>query len=179
MAGENRKCAIELLGHDEARESVGHGHGSQREQQLSAQTRDFGPSAGRANGEDNLLRALVAAFAEPCGKTFRSHLAATAIEQYSDGGRASFEALQPIEQRLLGAESFGLAMRECGTAAQISCGERFEFIPRGGARADVRQCEVHGGRISHRGGECTGFDAWGRLRPGVGVCLLKALELWD
>jgi hypothetical protein len=39
MAGENCECAVELLGHDEARKSMGHGHRSEREQQLGAQAR--------------------------------------------------------------------------------------------------------------------------------------------
>jgi len=156
MAGENRKCAVELLCHYEARKSVGHGHRPQREQQLCAKTRGFGPSAGGADGENNLLRALVAPFAEPRGKTLGTHLAATAIEQHSHSRRAPFEALQPIEQRLLGAEGLGLAMRKGGAAVQINGGERVEFVLRAGARADMREGKVHGeqntppGRTLHR-----------------------------
>jgi hypothetical protein len=34
VAGEDCECAVELLGHYEARKSVGHSHGPERKQQL-------------------------------------------------------------------------------------------------------------------------------------------------
>ena len=68
VASENCKCPVELFGDDEAGQGVGQRHGSQRELQMSPFKSGRGPSAGRTDGEDDVLGALVAARAQPGGE---------------------------------------------------------------------------------------------------------------
>ncbi len=104
---ENCTCAVELLGEDEARESVSEREGPQREKQGGAGAGLFGPAIGRPNGEDYVLRALIATVVEPGGEAFGSELATAAIKKNRDGWRPGALLVEPLEKRGFGFEGLG------------------------------------------------------------------------
>lgn len=128
MPGQDGPCAVDLLGEDEAGESMGHGHGAQRKQQARAAARFRRPSIGRANGEDQVLRAFVASRAQPGGESFRIQGAAAAVEQHGDGRRSSSLAREPGEQSFLAAERLRLAARVAGATLEIHLDQHIEMI---------------------------------------------------
>jgi hypothetical protein len=71
VAGENCARAVELLGHDEAGESVSESEAPQREQEAGTGACLLGPAVSGANGKDDVLRAFIAVCAEPGGEGFR------------------------------------------------------------------------------------------------------------
>lgn len=81
MSGQDGAGTVKLLGEDEAREGVSQGKWSKGEQKLSPGGSAARPSAGRPDGKDDVLSALIAALGEPGGESFRSHLAPTAVEK--------------------------------------------------------------------------------------------------
>ena len=104
--------AVELFGEDEAGEFVGHCDGAEREQQIGLGPGLFRPSVGGADGEDDVLDALIPAGAEPGGELGGAELAAAAIEQDEDGSGSALAPGQPISEGLLGSERFRLAARK-------------------------------------------------------------------
>src|SRR5579875_1084934 len=105
VPGKNRERAIELLGEHKAGERMGHRHGSERQQQLRAAPRLFAPAAGRSDSKDQVLRALVAARADPSGKIFRTHLPSAFVEQHGRWRRAALAPRQPFEKGRLAAKA--------------------------------------------------------------------------
>ena len=81
MPGEDRSCAIDLLGKDNADEFVRQGDGAERQHEGSAFARAVCPSIGRPNGHYQRLRSLVAVASNRPGKLLRSKLLATAVQQ--------------------------------------------------------------------------------------------------
>ena len=65
MACQDCTGAVELFGEDEAGEFVGECDGTKRELKSSVGERFGGPAVGWADGEDDVLRALIAAGAKP------------------------------------------------------------------------------------------------------------------
>jgi hypothetical protein len=65
VPSQNCTCAVELFGHDETGESMGHGEGSERQEQLRAGPAFLVPPVGRPDREDNVASAIVAAGSEP------------------------------------------------------------------------------------------------------------------
>jgi hypothetical protein len=150
VASENCACAVELFGDDEAGECVGERESSEGEQEPGAGACGFGPAIGRADGEDDMLRAFIAASAEPGGECLGGELAAAAVEQDGDGRGASLLTVEPLEKRGFSFEGCGSGPGEDGAAIEVDRGERIKPILRTGARADVRKGELHGERITVR-----------------------------
>ena len=136
---ENCACAVELLGHDEAGEGVGESEGSQREKKAGSGSGLIGPAVGRADGEDDVLRAFIAAGAEPGGESLRGELAAAAVEENWNGGVTALLTIKPLDECGFGLERFGGAFGKDGAAVQIDGSEGVEGVFGVGARTDVRQ----------------------------------------
>lgn len=109
VVGEDGGGAVELLGDDEAGEGVCEGQGAEGEQELGAWAGGGGPTVCRADGEEDVLDAVVAAGDEPGGEGFGGEGAAATIEQDEKDGGAAGLAVEPSEQSRLGFESLGLA----------------------------------------------------------------------
>jgi len=123
--------AVELFGEDEAGEFVGHCDGAEREQQIGLGPGLFRPSVGGADGEDDVLDALIPAGAEPGGELGGAELAAAAIEQdgkrRQPGGFAGVGGTaEPGEERGFGSEGFGLDRDIRVDSVEIEAGERFK-----------------------------------------------------
>jgi len=122
MAVENGQRAVDLLGQNDAGELVGQRDGSKREQQAGARTGCSGPAVGRADGEHQRLRAVVAQAANLRGELLRRELPAPAVEQDESGHSTGGLAIQPCQQRGLGAVRLGLAGEEArGAGKKIRC----------------------------------------------------------
>ena len=112
------------------------------------------PAAGGADGEDDVLDALIAACAEPCGEGFGGHGAAAAIEQDSHGCDSALLGVETGEERVLGFERliferlvpgrlvFGA--EQIGRPFKVKKGEGLERILGWKASADVGQSHLHG-----------------------------------
>ena len=85
---------------------------AQREQQLGTAARRAGPSAGRTNGEDNMLRTPIAPGPQPLCKDLGTHRPAAAIEQHRDDGYAALLPLDPVQHRFFAAKTLRLAARK-------------------------------------------------------------------
>jgi len=68
VAGEDGEGAVDLLGEDEAGEVVGQGDEAEGEQEVGAGAGQRGPAVGRADGEDDALRAGIAEADEVFGE---------------------------------------------------------------------------------------------------------------
>ena len=119
VAGEDRACAVELLGEDEAREGVGEGEASEREQQGGAGAGCGRPTVGGADGKDDVLRALVAALAKPRCEGFRGELAAAAVEENRDGRRPGVLPVEPLEKGIFSPEGLGCCFGKDGAALKV------------------------------------------------------------
>lgn len=119
MACEDRTCAVELLGEDEARECVGEGEASEREQHGSAGAGGGRPTVGGADGKDDVLRALVTALAKPRCEGFRGELAAATIEEHRDGRRPGVLPIEPLEKGIFSPEGLGCCFGKDGAALKV------------------------------------------------------------
>jgi hypothetical protein len=147
VARENCKCAVELLGEDETGEGVGERERAEGEQEGGALAGGVGPSAGGADGEEDVLLALIAALPEPCGEGLGRKLAAAAIEKNNGDGSAAMPAIKPFEERVFSSEGLGLASGELGAAVEVKRGESLKGVSRSRARTDVGDGELHGGEL--------------------------------
>ena len=82
MSLQNREAAIELFQQDDARQFVGQGDLAEGENRLCLGSGGIAPAIGRANGEQQLLRAVRLVVLEEVGDFFRSELLAARVEQY-------------------------------------------------------------------------------------------------
>ncbi len=146
--------AIELFGQDEAGEFVGHGDGAKRECEMSAGFGGGGPAAVRADGEDEVLVALIATLGKPGGEVFRGELAAAGIEEDEEGrGAGELLALlvQPEEEGGFVREGLRLDGLVGLDAVQVEAGEGVEgglFAGFCGFGADVGEGELHPGSVA-------------------------------
>src|ERR1017187_10924373 len=144
VATENCKRSIELLGQHQPRQGMRHGQGTERKQELGLLAGCFRPAAGRANGEYDVLRAVVTPLAEPGGKDLGSHLAASAIEQHGDCRCSALLAALPFEKSLLGAKCLWPAAGKGRASVEIDLGQRVKSVFRCWPGTDVCQCQLHG-----------------------------------
>lgn len=151
MTGEDGAGAVELLGEDEAGEGMSQSQGSKREQELSPRAGAFGPSAGRAHGKNDVLRALIAALGEPGGESFGRHLASAAVEQNGKRGRTSRTAVDPLEERLFGAERHSLAGVIYLDSLAVPDGETVKLVPGCETGRNMSQCQPHDPQNSANG----------------------------
>lgn len=147
MAGEDGGGAVDLLGHDDASEGVCQGELPQREQEAGTRARCITPSAGRADGEDDVLRSFVAAGAEPLCECLGVHLLAAAIEKNSHGRRAGLLFREPLEQSLLCSEGRAFAAGKGGGPLEVELHERLKLIASGRAASDMSKGDEHKARI--------------------------------
>jgi hypothetical protein len=119
MSSQNCTCAVELLGEDQAGQGVGHGEGSEGQQELGAAAGFVAPAVRWAYSTHELLRTLVAALADPGGEGLRGHLAPPAVQQNGDGGCSALLAVEPRQQVLLGTKSFGAAGQKLRAALDV------------------------------------------------------------
>ena len=89
---------------------MGQSHGPEGKLKISALAGRVGPAAGRADGEDDVLGALVAAAAEPGGEGFGTHLLAAAIQEHNQGGGSSLALSDRFEERFLATIGLRLAV---------------------------------------------------------------------
>lgn len=139
MSGEDGAGAVELLGEDEAGEGMSQSKGSKGEQELSPRAGTNGPSAGRAHGKNDVLSAVIAALGEPGGEGFRRHRASAAVEQDDKRGHTSRMAVDPLEERLFGAERRSLAGIISLDSPKIPDGETVELISGRGSGRNMSQ----------------------------------------
>ena len=148
MTGEDGAGAVELLGEDEAGEGMSQSKGSKGEQELSPRAATIGPSAGRAHGKNDVLRALIAALREPGGESFGRHLASAAVEENDKGGCSPRTAVDPLEERLFRAEGGSIAGVIGLDSLKISDGETVELVSGREAGSNVGQGQAHYGQDS-------------------------------
>jgi len=149
MAGEDCAGAVELFGEDQAGEDMREGEGAQGEKEPSTGERSGSPAAGGAYREDDVLDALVAARADPCGEGFGGHGATAAIEQDGDSGGTSPLPIEPCEEGVfcfecLLLECLVLGAQHIGAPLKVEDGEGLEGIVRCEAGANVDQGDLHG-----------------------------------
>ncbi len=155
VACEDCTGAVELFGEDEAGQFVSHCDGTKGEQKGCGFAGGLGPSVGGSDGEDDVLRALVAASAEPVGELSGGERFAAAIEQDGDcgnsGGFAGLLGLgEPGEEGGFGGEGFGLDGVVGGDAVEIEAGEGVVvglWAGLGGFWTDMGQGELHEGPV--------------------------------
>jgi hypothetical protein len=131
---------------------MGQRHRPKRKEQLSPLTRDRGPSAGRAYGEEDVLGPLVAARAQPSSKRLGSHLPAAAVEEHGHGGCPALLPDKPLEHGLFCSESLRLTARKCGATVEVNLSEIVESVFGSIPGANMGEREEHGRRISHASG---------------------------
>jgi len=149
VAGEDGGGAVELFGEDEASDCVGVGEGAEREDEFGAEESVGGPAVGGADGEDDVLDAFLTTGSEPRREEFGGHGLAMAIEEDGDDGGTAAVAVDPGEEGFFGFEGLGFTAKCGGTAFNVAGGEDLKRVARGVCRAEVRQGDVHAGRIPH------------------------------
>ena len=147
MASQDGRGAVELFGEYEAGQSMGEREWSERKQQMRALPRLIGPSAWRADREDNTRNAVVALPAEPGGECLGGVRLSPAVEQ-DHGGSATRLALDPVKETAFGPESRGVARREPGQPREIALSQFLERIAGWKPGSDVGEGKIHRGRIS-------------------------------
>ena len=90
MAFQDGEAAIELFQQDDARQFVGQGDLAERENRLCLGSDGIAPAIGRADGKQQLLRAVRLVILEEVGDLFRGELLAARVQQYQT--RAGFGA---------------------------------------------------------------------------------------
>ncbi len=143
MSRENCKCPVELLGHHQSRQRVGHRHRPQRKQQSRSPSRRVRPSVRRSHREHQVLGAFIAPPAEPLCERLRTHRSSAAIEQHCRNRCPSRRPRQPFEQRRFAAEVLRAHPRKRRTALQIHPHQRIASVFCRRAGADLRQGDLH------------------------------------
>jgi hypothetical protein len=143
---ENCNRPIDLLGHHQPSERMCQRHFAKRKQSAAAPGFGAGfirPSVGRPHGKNQVLGTFIAAKPKPRRKLLRSHLPAVAIEKHRNRLCSSPPPLQPFEQRLFAAESFGVAARPTSASLQIFVNQGFTTILPQRIGACVRERDQH------------------------------------
>jgi len=122
--------AVELFGEDKAGQVVGQRDWPERELEAGLGVSLCGPTVGGADGEDDVLSALIAAGTEPGGKFGGGKRAASAIEKdWESGQTGGFTGLlglgKPGEESGFGEEGFGLAWDVGVDSVQVEADEGF------------------------------------------------------
>ena len=143
MAGKDRESAIDLLCEDKASEGVRQSHWPQRKKELRAIAGDVRPTAGRADGEGDLLGSRITPTAKPSGEGFGGHGLATAVEQHGEDGRAPLCLFEPGKEGRFGFEGLRIAPSEGCAAIEVKTRERVKIVFRAGVRTDVGESEKH------------------------------------
>ena len=177
VSSENCTCAIDLFGGDEPCEFMGECDGAKREQKLGVGACGIGPSVGGTDGEDQMLRAVVAPGAEPGGELLGGEGATAAVGEDERGGSAAVLSCEPGEEVGFGGEEFGARGVIGLDALDVDRGEGFEggFCAAAlGARADVDEGDLHGSlSVRACGGRMAIQDRAGGLSIHCGGCAGK------
>jgi len=139
MAGEDGGGAIELLGENEACESVREGERTEGEEKLGASAGEVGPAVGGSDGEEDVGAAFVAAGAEPGCKSFGGEGTAAEVGQ-DEEGRA--DAIEGLEEGGLGLEGLRIAAGDGSASVEVDGDEGVVFVF--GTRCDVGEGPLHG-----------------------------------
>jgi hypothetical protein len=148
VVGEDGEGAVELFDEDDAGELMGEGHGAKGEEQI-ARLRSEGasgalrPAVGGADGEDQVLSALIAAAFDPPGEFLGGEGLAARVEQNQGGRGAGAQGGDGFGEGGLGAVVGGFDGSVWGEALEIVVGDGLEGVF-AGARADGRDGEPHG-----------------------------------
>jgi len=148
VAGEYSAGAVKLFGEDETGEGVGIGEGAEGKQDFGAGKSGGGPTAGGADGEDDVLDPVLPVRAKPGGEEFGGHRATAIIEQGGDGGGSGMLAVEPGEEGIFGLEGLGLAAED-GAPLKVLGREGLEGVAAGKTGADVRNGDVHGRKMGY------------------------------
>ena len=100
MPGEDRECAIDLLGRDDARKLVRKRDAPQREQQIRAFASGGRPAVRRPDRQHELLHPAVAQIAEPLGELLRAVLLPPAVEENRVSRSAPGLPIEPRQHSL-------------------------------------------------------------------------------
>ena len=122
--------AVELFGEDKTGKFMSQGDRAEGEQEAGLGMSLCGPAVGGADGEDDVLDALIATGSEPRGEFCGGKLAATAIEKDWEGGKAGclaglFGVGKPGEEGGFRGEGLGLAWNVGVDSVDIEAGEGF------------------------------------------------------
>ena len=143
VPGKNGEGAVDLFGDDDAGELVRLSHFSEREEQVGALARLFGPAVGGADGKDDELAACVAFAAQPAGEILRGHLFAVFVEQNEERGGAGPLAFNRVPESVFGTKEWGFhaGLRRRGDAVEVNAHQVIEAFAR--ARADGSDPDSH------------------------------------
>ena len=144
MACEDCKCAIDLLGQNQARERVSQGHRPEGEQESGSLAGCVTPSVGWPDGKDDLLRAAVATSSEPFGECLGGERTTAAVEQNGHCRCAALLTINPGEEGSFIPETLALALGMGGGPFQVHGGECVKRILGRRTGADMSQDDVHG-----------------------------------
>lgn len=147
MAGEDGAGAVDLFGEDDAGELVRQGHLAEGEKELRFGAGVFGPAIRGADGEENLLSAVVAELAEMGGEGFGGELFAGGVEQDDVDGCAGGALVGEGEELRFGGEEARLAgVVTRGTFNEVG-EQRVELtlLGAGALRADGGEKNLHRG----------------------------------
>ena len=171
MASQNCKCPVELLRHYQPGQCMRQSHRPKRQQQLRSLARCLCPPACPTNSKNNMLAPLVSPRTKPSGKSLRTHLPPTAIQQHYQRRRPSLLAFQPVKQRLLGLETLRTALGKSRAAFKIALNQRVQFVLRSRPGSNVCQRNLHAEENSSTRLSCVARLAGQRVEKTQTYCL--------